>query len=531
MGVDYQSDDLLAAECRALSPPLYADAARWAISAEASRYAHVAELRDAPYALPARPSPYPTQHWALLDAEPVEDGPVVPKLYRLHAFNIPGGMLRLWQSSFAHFYRAELTVAPGITTNPTQEIVVPLDYSPAQDQVTHDTPPDAAEATYQMYLDYDIRQARLARYAAMGFLLRESGHVMPLWRPKNNTLAPHVELGGLDRDSSMGDFRSFDYVLATEYLAPLGESYAYDNGIDWVHYGTSAYSPLPPMGWTRITQIGANLLNHGFCNAIQPYVIPDVLAHPNVIFDEARNFHTIAWTEFSYAFAEEDDDIEVTQMFAAEGILATFPRPRTAQGSLEAVFGPVYPPGSAIISMCDPIYCSPVCNMCESRYFPTHLAALALQIKSSWHDYTRGAIMRPYSPFRCHARIEISPGVFSAQCRRPLTNDQLFGRPREDGRKFTRYPTLFCDACASYYHWATCGYNLWEDDSFPYTLVTYLESGRAAHRADMRTCPEKDDLGMCRDCTCSACTWPGPPTPLPLRTSNKDYTTDYVDDY
>ena len=501
------------------------------MSAEASRFAHVAELRDAPYALPARPSPYPTQHWALHDAEPVGDGPVVPMLYRLHAFHILGGMLRLWRSSYAHFYRSDLTVAPGITTNPGQEIVIPLDYSPAQDQVLHDTPPGPAGATYQMYLEYDIFQARLARFAAIGFLLRDSGQVMPLWRPKNNALAPHVELGGFDRDSSMGDFRSFDYALATEYLAPLGESFART-----VLPSSGAYSPLPPMGTTRITQIGASLLGHGFTVAVEPHVIPDVLSHANVIFDDDRNFHTTAWTEFSYAYAEEDDDIEVIQMFGPESydagvdVLATAPRPRTAQGSLEAVFGPVYPPGSAIISVCDPIYCSPVCILCESRYFSTHLAALALQIKSSWHDYTGGASMRPYSPFHCHARIEVSPGVFSAQCRRPLTNDQLFGCHRQDGRDFTRYPTLFCDACASYYHWNRAGRNIWKDSS--YTLAMYLAIGRAAFRADMRTCPRKDALGMCVDCKCSACTWPGPPTPLPLRTSNKDYTTeDPVDDY
>ena len=113
--------------------------------------------------------------------------------------------------------------------------------------------------------------------------------------------------------------------------------------------------------------------------------------------------------------------------------------------SLEVVQGPPYPPGSAILSSCGyPMQnCHRLCESCESRWMPAHVAQLALHIRAFIQ-----AQHRFYSPFRCHFIREYAPGLYRPQCHRPLTNARMSGsqpNPRLPG--FVR-PSLWCDDCA-----------------------------------------------------------------------------------
>ena len=118
---------------------------------------------------------------------------------------------------------------------------------------------------------------------------------------------------------------------------------------------------------------------------------------------------------------------------------------RPVRRSLEVVHGPVYPPGSAILSSCGyPLSnCHRNCDSCESRWMPTHVAQLALDIRGFIQ-----ARSRFYSPFRCHFIREYAPGLYRPQCHRPLTNERMSGSQPDPRRQGFVRPSLWCEDCA-----------------------------------------------------------------------------------
>ena len=477
-----------------------------------------------------------------MDAHPVPLGPFNPLLYRVHAFHLPGGILRVWSSAYGTFHRAEPAIAPPTRPGvPDWEVVSLPGYVPEQDRLGRD-PPQPEDATYASYLEYDSRHARNFRYAAMGIVLRDAapeGLVLPLWHTRNNAPTPYIDLRSPSDgpDVQLGDFCVFDYTLAAEYLFPLARGRTDD---ERRLNAVAAFNPLPRMG-TRITQLGASRWDSddpydddhipSFTIAPQPHLIPDITLHRNVRYDAPSGRHVIAWHFFS--FHEQEAGVEpplgIMPMFHPDDhhFCSSTPRPRHDGVSVEVVYGPVPPPGSMTIAMCSP-FCPPVCVVCESRYFNPHVARLALMIKNSWHDHSDGHLLRPYSPFKCHGRVEVAPGVFSAQCARPLTNAQLHGRFSPNGT-FSHAPTLFCDACASYYHRDAFGDDVWLHPEYDYELADYYERGRPSFRQIMRDEDPGGAQGVGVDCDCRSCTWLGPPCDLPPRASNKHYTAHFVE--